>query len=145
MKNVLGIAAALLVSLSARAAHADGDGPLAWVYAATQLTALGCGVYDVVGTPRSTEYAVVEIGTGVASGAYAQYAASNLSDSGGAPLFGLLAVADQAVASHGVWLLTRDEPPPTEVSIGRARGRVAPTVVSDGHTMLPAMGIVGTF
>lgn len=148
------IASALVAStllLSASAARADtaydgGGEALGLLYLATQVTAVGCGLYDVVARPRSKGYALLELGTGLTAGAVSLGLAASIAedgDEGGTWLFVGLAAIDLGVAAHGVWLLGRSEPPAVE--IGTLRGRVAPTVVSDGVGVLPAMGFSGTF
>ena len=150
MKLLTTLAVASSLALSAGTARADNAGDLSGAFAVTQVATLGFGIYDVVATPRSKTYGVVELGAGLTSGviAFGSVGTSSGGDNGErAARHALIAlgIVDLAVAAHGVWLLARKEQAPAPIQVGSARGRVAPTVVSDGHTMAPAMGITGTF
>jgi len=156
MRNFLAFAC---VSLAVTAtAHADnGDdysslGVAVPVWLGIEATPLVLGTADLVGKPDSKVYGGIELGAGGLATAANLYLAVSFATTSSCsdcmepvPYLAGLAVIDAAVAAHGVYLLRKDRPDPTEIKLGSIRGRVAPTMVGDNHEHAPGVGIVGRF
>jgi hypothetical protein len=159
MRNLVAFASvAVALTATTHAAHAGGEDDYsglavaAPVFLGIEATPLVLGAADLVGKPDSKIYGGIELGAG-ALGTATNLAlaidfatAPNCSDcSGPVPYFAGLALVDAAVAAHGIYLLKKDRPDPTEIKLGSVHGHVAPTMVGDGRTNVAGLGIAGRF
>ena len=160
MRNFIALAALLC---TVHAAHADtnndDEGALATGLArafviggSIEATPLALGLADIVVRPESRTYGGIEVAAASIATAFNIYTSIDFLDSNCAdcartlgPYVAGLTLVDIAVGAHGVWLLRKDRPDPTEINVGSVRGRVAPTMVGDGRTNVAGLGFAGRF
>ena len=129
----------------------NGVGEAIVVFGSIELAPPVLLLADLVVRPHSKGYAYTEIAIGVsatlvtASIGSAFVFDSNCPDCRDTwPYFATMAAVDLASVAHGAYLLMRDEPMPA-IEVGSARGRITPTMVTDGKATAPGLGLGGTF
>lgn len=150
MKTMSMLAALSVVALASTPAHAD-DAVAAGAVVAVEVAPVVMGIADLAGHQGSKGYGVAEIALGGTAAAINISMLALISSEGeptgaAVALFGGAAVIDAAVMVHGFYLVARkDKPSPLQVNAGSVRGTFAPTLVSDGKTSAPGLGLGGTF